>query len=312
MPDPTLPIIASVEAGGTKFVCAIGSGPDHVLAEQRFPTTTPEETIRQCLEFFRTQRAIHGPIAALGVATFGPAGVDPERNDFGCITTTPKPGWQQVPLLADLNEGLGGIPAAFDTDVNAAALAEWEWGAGKEHDSLLYFTIGTGIGGGFVTNGKPLHGLVHPEMGHMRLPHNLQDDPFPGTCPFHGDCFEGMASGTAIEARWSQSAHDLPPEHPAWTLEADYIAHALNNCVCTLSPDIIVLGGGVMEQSHLFPLIREKLKTTLNGYIASSALSNRIDQYVVPPGLGNQSGLLGGIALGFDALCDSQASRDKA
>ncbi|MEZ5329047.1 MAG: ROK family protein [Verrucomicrobiales bacterium] len=300
---PGSQLIASVEAGGTKFVCAIGRGPGDVVAELRIPTTTPEETIGRCLEFFSRQKTEHGAVAALGVATFGPAGLNPARADYGYITTTPKPGWQNVPLLGALQSGLGGIPARFDTDVNAAALAEWKWGAGKGVDSLLYYTIGTGIGGGFVSSrGAPLHGLVHPEMGHVRLPRDPARDPFTGACPFHGDCFEGLASGTAIEARWNQSATHIPPEHPAWDLEAEYIALALNNSVCSLSPERLVLGGGVMEQQHLFPLIRLKLAQYLNGYIDSTMILEQIDQYVVPPALANQAGLLGGIALGQAAI----------
>ena len=201
-----------------------------------------------------------------------------------------------------MRTNLGNIPSGFDTDVNAAALAEWKWGAGKDNDSLLYYTIGTGIGGGFVSNGTPLHGLVHPEMGHMRLPHDEKRDPFTGACPFHGDCFEGLASGTAVEARWHQCATGLLPEHPAWDLEAEYIALALNNSVCMLSPDTIVLGGGVMTQKHLFPRIHSRLAEYLKGYIDNPAILQSIDHYVVPPGLGNQSGVLGGIALGLAAL----------
>ena len=302
MSESPSPLIASVEAGGTKFVCAIGSGPTCIITEERIPTTTPDETIGRCLEFFNAQQATHGAVAALGVATFGPAGVTPMRADYGCITTTPKPGWKNVPLLEMLRSQLGNIPAGFDTDVNAAALAEWQWGAGQSTNSLLYYTIGTGIGGGFVSDAQPLHGLVHPEMGHMRLPHDRSRDPFVGACPFHADCFEGLASGTAIEARWNQSATKLPSDHVAWDLEAYYIALALTNSVCTLSPDTIVLGGGVMEQDHLFPRIRTRLVDYLNGYVDSPSILESIDRYVVPPGLGNQSGLLGGIALGLAAL----------
>lgn len=305
MSEIPLPLVASIEAGGTKFVCALGSGPGHILAKDKIPTTTPDETISRCLHFFNQQQKIHGAVSALGIGTFGPAGVNPKNDDYGMITTTPKQGWMQVPLIARFQEGLGDLPAGFDTDVNAAALAEWKWGAGRGTDSLLYFTIGTGIGGGFVGNGQPLHGLVHPEMGHIRLPHNLEKDPFAGACPFHDNCFEGLASGTAIEARWQQPATNLASNHPAWDLETDYIALALNNCVCTLSPEVIVLGGGVMEQDHLFPQIRRKLAANLNGYISSTAILEDIDRYVVPPTLGNQSGLLGGIALGLSALKSS-------
>ena len=184
MIHPLPPLVASVEAGGTKFVCAVGHGPGNIVAEQRFPTTTPDQTITRCIEFFLSQQKAHGAVAALGVASFGPAGVNPSHSDYGHITTTPKPGWQHVPLLRLLQSALGGVPSGFDTDVNAAALAEWKWGAGWEGGSLLYYTIGTGIGGGLVSDGKPLHGLVHPEMGHVRIPRDSQRDAFKGACPF--------------------------------------------------------------------------------------------------------------------------------
>ena len=302
MADSRSPLVASVEAGGTKFVCAVGRGPNEILSEERFPTTTPNETIACCSRFFSKQQVAHGSVSALGVATFGPAGVNRDSSDYGYITTTPKPGWQNVPLLRDLRAALGEVPAGFDTDVNAAALAESKWGAGRSGGSLLYYTIGTGIGGGLVSEGQPLHGLVHPEMGHVRLPHDRERDPFEGACPFHGDCFEGLASGTALEARWGCKATELAEDHPAWDLQAEYLALALTNSVCSLSPTKIVLGGGVMEQLHLFPLIRSKLLNYLNGYVRSPSILENMDEYVVPPGLGNQAGLLGGIALGLTAL----------
>jgi fructokinase len=189
------------------------------------------------------------------------------------------------------------LPVAFDTDVNAAALAESRWGAAKDVENFIYLTVGTGIGGGVVVNGRLLHGLTHPEMGHIRVPHNFQDDPFPGNCPFHKDCLEGLASGPAIKDRWGQDAKDLPLNHPAWILEAHYLALALSTWVCTLSPQRIVLGGGVMQRPSLFPMIQQRLKDLLGGYIPNRLLSEDVERYVVPPGLKGYSGVLGSILL---------------
>ena len=295
------PLIASIEAGGTKFVCAIGSGPHNILAEARFPTTTPAKTIERCIQFF-DQQSPHGSPKALGIASFGPVGVTPGDPHFGFITSTPKPGWQFTDLLSPILTRLGNIPHAFDTDVNGAALAELKWGAAKGCESALYYTIGTGIGGGFVHHGRSLKGLLHPEMGHVRIPQDRTLDSFSGVCPFHGNCFEGLASGTAIRDRWSQEPPDLAPDHPAWELESTYIALAVTNSIYTLSPERIILGGGVMEQAHLFPMIRKKIITSINGYLKSPAVSDQIKQYIVPPALGNRAGVLGGIALGLQAL----------
>ncbi|MFQ5436156.1 MAG: ROK family protein [Anaerolineae bacterium] len=281
-----------IEAGGTKFVCAVGTGPDDIRAEVRFPTTTPAETIGQALAFFRAQEGV----TAVGIAAFGPLDPAPNSPTFGHITTTPKPGWANVGLAGAIRDGLG-VPIGFDTDVNGAALGEWQWGAAQGLDTFIYLTIGTGIGGGGMVNGRLLHGLVHPEMGHIVLPHDWQADPFPGRCPYHGDCLEGMAAGPAIEARWGMKGPELPPDHPAWEMEAHYLALALRTFICTLSPQRIILGGGVMAQSHLFPLVRQKTLAALNGYVQSPAILQRIDQYIVPPGLGNRAGVLGAMAL---------------
>jgi fructokinase len=219
---------------------------------------------------------------------------------YGYITSTPKPGWRNADVARALSQALG-VPAGFDTDVNGAALGEAHWGAGQGMDPFVYFTIGTGIGGGAVVNRQPLHGLVHPEMGHMRLPHDWQADPFPGICPFHGDCFEGMASGPALKARWGQPAETLPPDHPAWDLEANYIALAMANIICVLSPQRIVLGGGVMQQPFLFPLVRRKTVDYLNAYVQAPQILEKIDRYIVPPGLDTRSGVLGAVALAIAA-----------
>ena len=189
------------------------------------------------------------------------------------------------------------VPVNIDTDVNAAALGEYRWGAAQSCECAVYLTIGTGIGGGALIHGRLLHGLVHPEMGHMRLPHDRQRDPFPGTCPYHGDCLEGLVSGPALAKRWGQPAETLGAEHPAWLLQAHYLALALVNLVCTLSPERIIMGGGVMDQPQLFPLVRAEVQRLLNGYVQAREILEQVDRYIVPPALGNRAGILGGIAL---------------
>ncbi|MCP4639823.1 MAG: ROK family protein [bacterium] len=290
-----MPLFGGIEAGGTKFVCAVGSGPDDIVQEVRFPTTTPDETIGQAIAFFREQGGV-GTLAAVGIGSFGPVDPNPESATFGYVTTTPKPGWANTDFAGLVGHALG-VPVGFDTDVNGAALGEYRWGAGQGLDTLLYLTVGTGIGGGGVVNGGLMHGLVHPEMGHVRLPHDLDRDPYPGCCPFHGDCLEGLASGPAIEARWETSARELPEDHPAWELEAHYLALALVGFICTLSPQRIILGGGVMEQKQLFPLIRRDVVGLLNDYVKTPAILSEIDSYIVPPGLGNRAGVAGALAL---------------
>ena len=280
-----------IEAGGTKFVCAVGTAPDDVR-ETRFPTTTPDESINRAIAFFREQPRI----TAIGIASFGPIDLHPDSPTFGYITTTPKPGWANTDLAGAIKRALG-VSIGFDTDVNVAALGEQRWGAAQGLDTFIYLTIGTGIGGGGLSSGKLLHGLIHPEMGHIRLPHDLARDPFPGACPYHGDCLEGLASGPALEKRWGARAETLPPDHPAWKLEARYLALALVNFICTLSPQRIILGGGVMEQAQLFPLIRREVQRLLNGYVQSPMIIENIDAYIVPPGLGKRAGVLGAIAL---------------
>jgi fructokinase len=285
-----------MEAGGTKFVCIAGSGPDDIRAEVRFPTTLPEATLGQALAFFREQRARLGDYAAAGVASFGPVDLDPASPGYGYITSTPKPGWPQTDIVGPVRKALG-VPVGFDTDVNAAALAEWRWGSAQGLETFLYLTVGTGIGGGGLVGGRLMHGLVHPEMGHVRIPHDTAADPFAGVCPFHRDCLEGLASGPALQARWGRPAEELPDDHPAWALEAQYLALALANFVCTLSPRRIILGGGVMDRRALFPLIRTRLQALLNDYVQAPEIRRDVDGYVVPPGLGSRTGVLGALAL---------------
>ncbi len=290
-------LFGGLEAGGTKFVCAVGTGPDDIRAEARFPTTAPAETLHHTIEFFRQ----HEGLAAIGVAAFGPLDLRHDSPTYGHITSTPKPGWMNADIVGPLRQAFN-LPIGFDTDVNGAALGEWRWGAGQGLDTLLYLTIGTGIGGGALVGGKPIHGLVHTEMGHFRLPHDVQADPFPGACPFHSDCFEGLASGLALEKRWGAKAETFGPNHPAWALEAKYIGLALMTVICTLSPQRIILGGGVMGQQHLFPLVRAETQQALNGYVQSPSITQHIDEYIVPPALGGRAGVSGAIALAHMAL----------
>lgn len=290
-------LIGGIEAGGTKFVCAVGTGPDDLRAEERFPTTTPEETIGRAIAFFKESREQFGPLAAVGIAAFGPLDPNEGSPTYGYITSTPKPGWANTDFVGAVESALD-VPVAFDTDVNGAALGEWRWGAGQGLDNLLYLTVGTGIGGGALIDGRPLHGLVHSEMGHIAMPHDRAADPYPGHCPYHGDCLEGLASGPAMNARWGQRAETLPPDHLAWELEAHYLAMALRTFICTLSPQRIILGGGVMQQPHLLAAVRQKTLDYLNGYVQSPVVLSAIDHYIIPPGLGNRAGVLGAIALG--------------
>ena len=297
------PAFGGVEAGGTKFVCAVGTGPDDIRAEIRLPTETPDSTLGKVIEFFREQQK-HQDIAAIGVASFGPVDPDPDSPTFGFITNTPKPGWANTPVAPALKDAFD-IPIGFDTDVNVAALGEHTWGAAQNVDTFVYLTIGTGIGGGGMVNGDLIHGLIHPEMGHIAIPHDWDRDPYAGTCPFHGDCWEGLANGPAIEARWGQPGELLPPTHEAWPLEAHYLALGVTSIMMILSPQLVVMGGGVMEQAHIFPLIHQEVKSLLNGYIQSPTVLEGVDSYIVPPALGSRSGALGAIALAQRALQDA-------
>jgi fructokinase len=293
-------LYGSIEAGGTKFNCVIGSGPDNIVAEARIATTTPTETIGHTLDFFKRHAQEH-PISALGIGAFGPVDLDRNSPTYGYITTTPKPHWAQTDLRGAIQKALN-VPAAFDTDVNAAAFGEHHWVA-ENHalDPLLYITIGTGIGMGAIVNGKPLHGLLHPEAGHMLLPHDRTRDPFEGWCPFHGDCWEGLAAGPAVEKRWQQRGETLPPDHPAWPLEAHYVALAVANLIYSFSPQRVVLGGGVMQVPGIIERIRGEVQRLINGYLQSDRITRDIDQLIVPPGLGTRSGVLGALALALAA-----------
>ncbi|MCL4534419.1 MAG: ROK family protein [Bacteroidetes bacterium] len=290
-----MPVLGAIEAGGTKFVCAVGTGPDDVRAEVRFTTTAPQETLGRAVEFFQRQCRAEA-IAAIGIGSFGPVDPDPSSPTFGYVTTTPKAGWTNIDFAGTLQRALG-VPVGFDTDANVAALGEHRWGAARGLDTFIYLTVGTGIGGGGMAGGRLMHGLLHPEMGHIRVPHDWSADPYPGACPYHGDCLEGLAAGPALEGRWGRPGETLPAGHPAWRLEAEYLALGLVSFICTLSPQRIVIGGGVMQQAQLFPMVRQRVREMLNGYIHSPAILERIDAYIVPAKLGSRAGILGGIAL---------------
>lgn len=288
-------LYGGLEAGGTKFICAIGDGPQNIVQEVRIDTTTPAETLDKVIQFFQPF-VDSGRIKDLGIGCFGPLDLDPDSSTFGFITATPKPHWSNTDVAGTLKRALK-LKVSIDLDVNAAALGEFRWGASQGIDSSLYLTIGTGIGGGYIKGGRSLIGMLHPEMGHIHVPHDLKADPFPGNCPFHGDCFEGLANGPAIEKRFNLRGETIPDDDPFWEIEAGYIAAALTDYILVLSPKRIILGGGIMQREYLFPSIREKVLENLNGYVQSRTLLEDIEHYIVPPGLGGRSGVLGAIAL---------------
>jgi fructokinase len=278
-----------VETGGTKVLCAVGTGAHDIRAELRIPTGEPRATLARAVAFFREQPV---PVTAIGIASFGPVDLDPASPTFGYITTTPKPGWAHTDVAGPFRTALG-LPVGFDTDVNGAALGEHRWGTTPGIDPLIYVTVGTGIGGGGVVNGRLLHGLTHPEMGHLRLPRDRAADPFPGCCPYHGDCLDGLASGRALRERWGVPAEMLPPDHPAWSIQTEYLALGLVGIVATLSPRRIVLGGGVMQQRTLLSRVQQRVHELLAGYV--------LPPEIAPPSLGAGAGVAGALALAHDA-----------
>lgn len=282
--------IGAIEAGGTKFVCGIADENGKIFERVSFPTETPEKTMKNVIEFFKDKG-----IEAIGVGSFGPVDLNRDSKTYGYITKTPKPYWSDFDLIGRLKKEFD-LPLAFDTDVNVAALGEVIWGAAKGLKNCLYMTIGTGIGGGAVVSGELIHGMLHPEMGHILLKKH-SEDLYEGRCPFHRDCFEGLASGPAIEDRWGKKGVELPETHKAWEFEAYYIAQALVNYILVLSPEKIILGGGVMKQKQLFPLIRKNVKELLNNYVQTKEILEDIDNYIVYPKLGDDAGILGSVAL---------------
>jgi fructokinase len=288
-------LFGGVETGGTWCVCALGRGPGELVAREQFRTTTPAETLDRIAGFFET----HPRPLALGVGAFGPLDLDERSSTWGFVTTSPKPGWQHTSVAQPLRDRLK-LPVAFDTDVGAAALAEHRWGAGAGAETLCYLTVGTGIGGALIHQGRIWRGLIHPEMGHLRIPHDRERDPFEGSCPVHGDCWEGLAAGGAIAGRWGVDPQDLPDDHRAWELEAEYVALGMLAIVSVASPHRIVAGGGVLERPGVLQAVRQGLPELLAGYLDSPLLAERIDEYIVPPVLGDDAGALGAIALARD------------
>lgn len=287
-------LFGALEAGGTKMVCAIGNENGEILEQKSIPTTTPEETMPAILEYFKDKE-----IASIGIACFGPIDLDKNSETYGYITSTPKIPWRNYNIVGAVKDALK-IPVGFDTDVNGSLLGEVTWGCAKGLTDAVYFTIGTGVGAGIMTNGKMLHGMLHPEAGHVKMVPR-SGDTYKGKCPYHGTCFEGMAAGPAIEERWGAKAVQLADREEVWDLESYYIAQALMGIVLTLSPQKIILGGGVMHQKQLFSMIREKMLKELNGYIQAKELAD-IDNYIVPASLNDDQGIMGCIKLAMNSL----------
>jgi fructokinase len=290
----------AVEAGGTKFVVAIGNDRGEILAQERFPTADPASTLAATCAFLHQHGAAVGALAAIGIASFGPVELDRTCARYGFIGRTPKPGWSGIDITGSLAREFA-CPIGFDTDVNAAAMAEHRWGAARDIKNLVYLTIGTGIGGGVIVDGSPIHGLVHPEIGHIYPRRHALDLEFAGVCPFHGDCLEGVASGPAIIARTGASLQQLAATHSQWEIEADYLGQLCAQLVVTVSPQRIVMGGGVMSQTRLLPLIRQRMRHWLGGYIDRPEILAGVDRYVVAPELGDRAGVFGALVLAMDA-----------
>jgi len=283
----------ALELGGSKALCAVFRG-EHVVAERRVPTTCPDETLQAVITFFRDQ----GALDAVGIASFGPLELDRESKNFGAMLRTPKPGWSDVPIAGAIADALR-VPVEIDTDVNAAALAEQQRGAGEGADPLVYITVGTGVGVGVRMNGRPLHGLMHPELGHLRVPDFCD---FPGSCPFHGRCVEGVASAPALAKRYGKAPAELGDDDAIWALEARYLAHLLATCVLAYAPRCIVLGGGVLERTGLRERVREQLVAQLAGYVPRSALTMEgVAGYVRAPRFEQRAGLIGASLLAAGA-----------
>ena len=281
-------MITGIELGGTKTVVGIGTAEGRIIEEYRFPTTTPDETLDVAIGWL----AARGLPASIGIAAFGPIGIVPGRQDFGRVLATPKPGWAGFSLIDKLSQAYPHAKLALDTDVNAAALAESKIGAAAGLDDVAYITIGTGIGGGILSGGRLVHGALHPEFGHLKVP-KMPGDGYPGICPFHGDCLEGLASGPAIHARWKVPAHELPAVHPAWEMQAWYLAHGILALLAIVSPSRVIVGGGVSQAEGLHARINARLKEIAGGYFPPAMGSG----YVVAPGLGQEAGICGAFLL---------------
>jgi len=292
-------LYGAIEAGGTKFVCAVLDEKANILEKTTIDTLNPDYTMGKTVEFFKNH-----DIVSLGIGTFGPVDINPESPEYGTILNTPKLKWRNFNLIKYIKSDIN-VPIIIDTDVNAAALCEYKMGAGKGKKSVLYITIGTGIGAGFVSEGKTLKGLTHPEMGHILI-RTMESDDFEGVCPSHGNCFEGLVSGPAIEKRCGKKAQFLPEGHEVWGYIADYIGQALMTYTLVLSPEIILIGGGVSQQAHIFPMIREAFKRHMNGYVRHKVLDGDLSQYIRYPENGQMAGLFGSYQLALQAYEDGK------
>lgn len=289
-------LFAAVEAGGTKFVCAVGTGPRDIQARTTIETRGPTDTLADCAAFFKDCRRRFGPVAGTGIAAFGPLDLSPASPTYGALFNTPKKGWSGTNFIQFFKQ-VNGAPVALDSDVSAAVLAEVKLGAASGCDSTVYVTIGTGIGAGLYVRGAPLHGLMHPEFGHVSVPRAPGDERFESVCPYHSDCLEGLASGPAIAARWGAPAQELPADHEAWRLEAHYLAHMCAALLYTVSPERIVLGGGVMSKPGLIETIRAQFDDIVGGFLPVAERAGGLDRYIVPQALGGVSGLAGAFLL---------------
>ena len=287
-------VLGTVETGGTKIICAVGDAEGNIGERITIPTDVPEVSVPRILEFFEGKG-----IQAIGVGAFGPIDVIPGSDGYGSIRKCERRGWSHYPLLRTLCDGLG-VPGDMDTDVNTACLGEYTFGAGKGTDVLLYVTVGTGIGVGITVRGRPLHGMMHPEGGHVAAVRH-PDDTFEGTCPFHGGCIEGLACGPAIAGRWGRPAYELAGRKEVWEMETHYLAQLVRNCMMTVAPNRIVMGGGVMQQTFLFPMIREAVSEQVNGYMDCPETMD-METYIVPSALGGDQALMGGLVLAASAL----------
>jgi len=312
MPESASPemgsvLLGAIEAGGTKFQCAVSRGVDDVVAAERFATTTPSQTFAQVMEFFEASQKRHGPLSAFGIASFGPVDLDSRSPTYGHILATPKPGWGNYDLRARLLERFAK-PIFLDTDVNAAALAEWQQDAHSGTRSLAYVTVGTGIGGGAVFDGNTLHGLWHTEMGHIRVQRHPADLGFAGVCPFHRDCLEGLASGPAIVARWNKPMSALVRDQQACSIIGSYLGQMASTMALMLAPEKIVFGGGVMSAGALLPYIRQSTKEQLAGYLTHARLAGTLEDFITAPALEDRSGIRGAILLAALGMSTIHAS----
>ena len=293
-----MPRFGALEAGGTKMVCAIGDEQGRILERISIPTRDPAQTMPEILDFFRDKA-----LAAVGVGCFGPVDLDRRSETYGYITSSPKLNWRNYPMVQRFREALG-IPVGFDTDVNAAALGEAVWGCTRTVENSIYITVGTGVGVGVIVGGRPYHGMIHPEGGHIFVAPR-EDDPMPkGICPYHGNCLEGLASGPAIERRWGQKGIELSDISAVWVLVAFFFGQAICTYICTLSPERIVVGGGVMHQPQMLPLIRQEVQRQMHGYIQGKGM-DKLEEYIVPVSLNDNQGVLGGVQLAIDAYLEN-------